>query len=105
MTNTNGEFQNRPKPFSKERTRQTLGMIIYFYCVFFVMMKVIAVVQGAVVGPNLLIAIPFVGFAIWGFYQQRHHNFSWFYIIIGILMISALRYYETGLLQYLQDAI
>lgn len=105
MTESNGEFQNRPKPFSKERTKQTIGMIIYFYCVFFVIMKVIAVFQGAVAGPNLLVSIPFVGFAVWGFYQQRHRDFSWVYIVVGVLMISALRYYETGLLHYLQGVI
>lgn len=105
MASSNGEYQNRPKPFSKERTKQTIGMIVYFYCVFFVIMKIVAVFQGVAVGPNLLIAVPFIGFAVWGFWHQRHRDFSWLYIIIGILLISALRYYEHGLLQYLQGAM
>lgn len=99
------EFQNRPKPFSKERTRQTVGMVVYFYCVFFVIMKVIAVFQGHPALPHFLIAIPFIGLAIWGFKQQRTRSFSWLYSIIGIVLISVLRYYELDLITFLNTAL
>ncbi len=98
-------FQNRPKPFSKERTRQTVGMIVYFYCVFFVIMKIIAVFQGQPVGTHFLIALPFIGLAIWGFKQQRTRSFSWLYSIIGVVLISVLRYYEMDLIGFLNATL
>ena len=101
----NPEFQNRPKPFSKERTKQTIGMIVYFYCVFFVIMKIIAIFQGAVLKPNAIIALPFIGLGIWGFLQRKQQTFSWIYIILGVLIISVLRYYELDLIQYLQNTV
>lgn len=99
------EFQNRPKPFSKERTRQTVGMVVYFYCVFFVIMKIIAVFQGSPFMTHFLIAIPFIAMAIWGFKQQRIRSFSWLYSIIGIVFISVLRYYEVDLIDFLNTAL
>lgn len=101
----NPEFQNRPKPFSKERTKQTIGMIVYFYCVFFVIMKIIAIFQGASLKPNAIIAIPFVALGVWGFLQRKQQIFSWVYIILGVLIISVLRYYELDLIRYLQNTV
>lgn len=101
--NTNQDYQDRPKPFSKERTRQTLCMIVYFYSVFFVVMKIISVFQGNRFLPHALIALPFVATAFWGYRMQRSKSFSWIYVILGIILISVVRYYEPEWLLYLEN--
>lgn len=95
--------ENRHKPFSKDRTRYIVGMVIYFYCVFYIIMKVIEIFQGAAALPYLILIIPFAVLAFVGNRLQRHKYFGWSYVIIGVLLISFMRYYELSLVQYLQE--
>jgi len=95
----------RPKPFSKERIKATVSMIIYFYSVFFIIMKIIAIFQGANWKVHGLIAVPFLFFAYFGNKMQRSQKFSWLYVGAGVIVISALRYYELDLAAYLEGAL
>lgn len=105
QTDKEKELENRPAPFSKERTKAIICKIIFFYSLFFVIMKVIAIFKGAVMLPNLLLSIPFLVFAAVGFHIDRNKRYSWLYVILGVLVISATRYYEFELLQYFQDTL
>ncbi|QED37616.1 hypothetical protein FK178_07705 [Antarcticibacterium arcticum] len=82
-----------------------ISKIILFYSIFYVIMKLIAVVfQNAWPAPNLILAIPYVIFAVIGWVMLKKESFSWIYVMAGILVISVIRYYETqwmvGIQQY-----
>lgn len=82
-----------------------ISKIILFYSIFYVIMKLIAVIfQNAWPAPNLILAIPYIIFAVIGWIMLKKETFSWFYVIAGILVISLIRYYETewmvGIQQY-----
>ncbi len=93
--------ENRPKPFSKERTKATICKLIFFYSVFFVVMKIIAVFDGYPMKASFMLSIPFLLLALWGLFQVRKDTYSWFYVILGILIVSAMRYYEVMIYNYL----
>jgi len=85
-----------------------LSKIILFYSVFYIVMKVFAVLFDNVwVLPNLILALPFLIFAILGGMMLRRKNYSWIYVISGVLVISLIRYYEVewvvNLHQYLNN--
>jgi len=74
-----------------------ISKIILFYSVFFVVMKIIAILfENAWPIPNLILAIPFLVFAIIGGLMLKKDTYSWIYVIAGILVISVLRYYEAA---------
>tara|TARA_R100001369_G_scaffold36196_2_gene61571 strand:- start:20039 stop:20323 length:285 start_codon:yes stop_codon:yes gene_type:complete len=80
----------------KTNFRAIISKIIVFYSVFYVVMKLIAIVfDGAWALPNLILAIPFLIFAIIGALLMKNEAFSWIYVIAGVLVISAIRYYEA----------
>ncbi len=70
--------------------------IILFYSVFYIVMKVFAVLfENVWVLPNLILALPFLIIAILGGMMLKRNNYSWIYVISGILVISLIRYYEA----------
>lgn len=72
-----------------------LSKIILFYSIFYVIMKLIAVVfQKAWPIPNLLFTIPYIIFAVVGWRMMKSEQFSWVYVITGVIVISVIRYYE-----------
>ena len=69
--------------------------IILFYSIFYVVMKLIAVVfQQAWPIPNLLFTIPYIIFAAIGWKMMKSEEFSWTYVALGVVVISVIRYYE-----------
>ena len=88
--------------------KMLLSKIILFYSVFYVVMKVIAVLfENVWVLPNLILALPFLIFAVLGGVIIKRNIYSWIYVILGILVISLIRYYEAewvvNLHQYLNQ--
>lgn len=72
-----------------------VSKIILFYSVFYVIMKLIAILfQGAWPIPNLLFTIPYLIFAAIGWRMMKREHFSWIYVIAGVIVISVIRYYE-----------
>lgn len=79
----------------KRNLKELLSKIILFYSVFYVIMKLIAIVfNGAWAVPNLIIAFPFLLFAAVGGIMLKQNRFSWIYVVTGVVVISAIRYYE-----------
>lgn len=93
--------ENRPKPFSKERTKATICKILFFYSVFFIVMKIMAVFNGYPLKASLVLSLPFLVLALWGLFQVKKNSYSWLYLILGILIVSAIRYYEIMIYDYL----
>lgn len=72
-----------------------VSKIILFYSIFYVVMKLIAIIfQDAWPVPNLILAIPYVLFAIIGWRMLKMDRYSWLYVVAGIVVISLIRYYE-----------
>lgn len=94
------------KPFSPERTKVVVCKIIFFYSIFYMVMKVIAIVfEGAWVKANLLLSIPCLFLAIGGAYLERTKKYTWLYVIVGVLTISLIRFYEKDLMIWLQTSL
>lgn len=76
--------------------KMLLSKIILFYSVFFIVMKVFAVLfENVWVFPNLILALPFLILAILGALMLKRNTYSWIYAIAGILLIGLIRYYEA----------
>lgn len=91
------EFHQRVMPTSMQNRnlKALVSKIILFYSIFYVVMKLIAILfQGAWPIPNLILAIPFVIFAAIGWRMLKQNSYSWIYVIAGIVIISVIRYYE-----------
>lgn len=83
-----------------------LCKLIFFYSVFYIIMKIIAILfQNIWVLPNLILSLPFLVFAGWGYYIMKTNTFNWVYVICGIIVISAVRYKELEWMQILHDSI
>ncbi|MCP9201045.1 hypothetical protein MKO06_14095 [Gramella sp. GC03-9] len=71
-----------------------ISKIIFFYSIFYVVMKVAAIFQGAWAIPNLILAVPYLIFAIVGGILLKRNSYHWAYVIAGAILISIVRYYE-----------
>lgn len=97
----NPDLQSRPKPFSKERTKMIVSRIIYFYSIFFIIVKVLSLFQGAPFIASIVLILPFIVLAIIGFRMEKTKIYSWIYIIAGIVFISFIRFYELEIVSWL----
>jgi hypothetical protein len=80
----------------KTNYKVIISKVIVFYSVFYVIMKLIAILfDDAWALPNLILALPFLLFAIIGGLIMKKESFSWIFVIVGVLVISAIRYYEA----------
>lgn len=95
------ELENRPKPFSKDRFKNTVNKLIFFYSVFFVVMKIIAVFNGYPYQASILLSIPFLILSFWGLRNVKKESYSWLYVIVGVVVVSLVRFYEIQLFNYI----
>ena len=70
--------------------------LIFIYSLFYVIMKILAVFQGAWLYANLIMAFPVLILGLLGAYFVKMKRYNWLYVIIAALIISAIRYYEQG---------
>lgn len=81
-----------------------ISKIILFYSVFYVIMKLIAILfQDVWPIPNLLFTIPYIIFATIGWRMMKSEKFSWIYVIAGVIVISVIRYYEMDWMVAIQQ--
>ena len=88
---------------ASQRYLVIISKIIFFYSIFYVIMKIAAIFQGAWVVPNLILAIPYLIFAIIGGLLVKRNAYSWIYVIAGAILISVVRYYEQEWMVYLHN--
>lgn len=79
---------------TSQRYLVLISKIIFFYSIFYVIMKILAIFQGAWVIPNLILTLPYLIFAIVGGIMVKKDSYHWAYVIAGALVISIIRYYE-----------
>lgn len=89
----------------KDRNLKALvSKIILFYSVFYVVMKIIAILfEDVWVMPNLILTIPYIIFAVFGYFMVKKNQYSWIYVISGVVVISLVRYYEMDWLVGMND--
>lgn len=92
-------------PFTSESNRIVLTKIMLIYSIFYVIMKIVAIINGAWLWVNLVLCLPFVILALWGFLSIKKNTTTWLYVIVGILVISVIRYYEANLMIWLHEQI
>ena len=90
-------------PFTSEHNRIIFSKIIVIYSIFYVVMKIVAIFQGAWANANLLLCVPFLGLAIWGGISIKRNATKWIYVIVAVIAISAIRYFETDLMIWLHQ--
>lgn len=105
MQSSEPENTSRARPFSAERTKVVACKIIFFYSIFYIVMKILAVLNNAWLVANLLLCIPFILFGLIGFWMNRNNKYSWTYLILGVLIISAIRFFEKDLLIYFHQQL
>lgn len=75
---------------------EILTKLIFFYSLFYIVMKIIAILfQNLWAIPNLILTLPYILFAAIGGLLIKKKRYSWIYVIIGALVISLIRYYEA----------
>ncbi|WP_240472139.1 hypothetical protein [Christiangramia echinicola] len=79
---------------NSQRYLVLISKIIFFYSIFYVIMKILAIFQGAWMIPNLILSIPYLVFAIVGGIMVKRNSYHWAYVIAGAILISVVRYYE-----------
>jgi len=79
---------------NSQRYLVLISKIIFFYSVFYVVMKIIAVFGDAWLIPNLILSLPYLVFAIVGAFMVKRDFYHWAYVIAGVILISLVRYYE-----------
>ena len=79
---------------ASQRYLVLISKIIFFYSIFYVIMKVIAIFGGAWVIPNIILSLPYLVFAVVGGFMVKRNSYHWAYVIAGAILISIVRYYE-----------
>lgn len=77
--------------------------IIVFYCFFYAIVKVIALFKGVWFYPNITILLGLLVLGALGAILLFRKQTSLIFVVIGVVLISLLRYYESSLLVYLHD--
>ncbi|MDR5590774.1 hypothetical protein [Christiangramia sp. SM2212] len=79
---------------NSQRYLVLISKIIFFYSIFYVVMKIIAIFDDARVIPNLILSLPYLVFAVVGGFMVKRNSYHWAYVIAGVILISIVRYYE-----------
>lgn len=79
--------------------------IILIYSFFFIGIKAFAILKGAWLEANLILCLPFIILAAVGVYLNRSKNYSWIYVISGIIIIGLIRYFERDWAVFIQEAV
>lgn len=89
-----------------QRNLTIITKIIAYYCAFYTVIKIFAVINGTpYYFGQLILAVLLLALAVTGFSLLRVGRENWLYAVFGIVMVSLLRYYEADLLPWLQGLL
>ncbi len=96
-------MSDKPAPFTNPRNKLTIYKITIIYAGFYLLMKLYAIFQGSLILPNLILTIPFIliGFVAWS--QLKQNKTNWWFILLSIIVVSAVRYYESDWVVWLNQ--
>lgn len=97
-------MSNKPAPFTDSRNKITIYKITVIYAAFYVLMKLYSiVVENLWVLPNLIISIPIIIIGLVAFKHLKEKETYWWFIIISIIVVSAVRYFEADWVVWLNQ--
>lgn len=79
--------------------------VILIYSFFFMAIKAFAIFKGAWLEANLILCLPFLLLAAVGLYLNKSKRYSWIYVVLGILVIGLVRYFERDWAVAIQAAV
>lgn len=79
--------------------------IVVLYCIIYAIAKLVALFKGVWFYPNFIIMMGLLILGGVGGYLIKKDNYNWVYTIIGVVLISALRYYEALWVLYLHRVL
>mgnify|MGYP005854904239 CR=1 FL=1 len=89
-------MSDKPAPFTNPRNKLTIYKITVIYAAFFVLMKVYSILfKDFWVLPNLIISLPIVIIGLLAWWQLKQEKTNWWFIVLSIVVVSVVRYYET----------
>jgi hypothetical protein len=89
--------ERKPAPFTNPRNKITIYKIIAIYAAFYILMKFYAIFfQNSWLLPNLILCLPMLFFGLVAWQQLKQEKTYWWFIVVAIIGISALRYYEAS---------
>jgi lysylphosphatidylglycerol synthetase-like protein (DUF2156 family) len=98
--------EQKSAPFTNPRNKITIYKITAIYAVFYILMKLYAIfIEGSWLLPNLILCIPMLIIGLIAWKQLKQDNTSWWFILISIIVVSALRYYEVEWVLWLNQKI
>ena len=97
------EERSHRKPFSAKRNKNIITKITVIYSAFYIILKFSAVFQGQWIWANLSLALPFLLLGLTGIYLLKNKMENWVYVVISVVVISLIRYYETELVVQLHE--
>jgi len=97
------EEQSQRKPFSAKRNKNIIIKIQVIYSAFYIILKLSAVIQGQWIWANLTLVLPYLILGLAGIYMLKNKMENWVYVIISIIVISLIRYYESELVVQLHE--
>lgn len=96
-------MSDKPAPFTNPRNKLTIYKITIIYAVFYFLMKVYAIFNGAWFLPNIIISLPILLIGALAWWQLKQKKTSWWFIAISIIVVSAVRYFEQDWVYYLNQ--
>ena len=97
------EEKSQRKPFSADRNKNIITKITVIYSAFYIILKFSAVFQGQWIWANLVLALPYLILGLTGIYLLKNKMENWAFVVISILVISLIRYYESELVVQLHN--
>jgi hypothetical protein len=96
--------ERKPAPFTNPRNKITIYKIIAIYSAFYVLLKLYAIVfKGSWLLPNIILSLPMLIIGGLAWWQLKQEKTSWWYIVVGVIVVSALRYYEADWVVWLNQ--
>ncbi|WP_417361165.1 hypothetical protein [Galbibacter sp.] len=81
----------------------TLTRVLAYFSLFYAILKGIAIFGKHFFWPNLILGLLGAIVAFLLFRVIKNESYNWIYVIICVLLFSAIRYYEERLMVYLDN--
>lgn len=82
---------------------QIITKVVAYYSLFYAGVKIYGIVKGMLLLPNILIVMGLLALGLPGLWLIKKGRYYWWYALLGVLLISLLRYYEVELVGWFND--
>lgn len=97
-------MSDKPAPFTNPRNKLTIYKITIIYAGFYLLMKIYSIFfENLWVFPNLIICLPILIIGLLAWWQLKQEKTNWWFILLSIIVVSAVRYYESDWVVWLNQ--